>query len=206
MPFLAFEGLDGSGKSTLIQGLADELKSRSKTVVLTREPGGTALGEEIRKLLLENGPCAPTPRAELLLYQAARAQHVDQLIQPALQRGEWVICDRFSASSLAFQCGGRRLEETQVRQLNLFATAGLQPDLNVLLKVSVETSEKRRSRRALIDRFEQEKSDFHQRVFEHYLEQAKSEPNRWFVIDAEARKPQDLLVELLNGLATRSWL
>lgn len=206
MPFVVFEGLDGSGKSTLIKGLADELTLRHKNVVLTREPGGTALGDEIRKLLLESGPCAPVPRAELLLYQAGRAQHVEQVIQPALKRGDWVICDRFTASSLAFQCGGRGIDEAEVEKLNHYATGGLKPDLSVLLQVSVATSEKRRSTRTNIDRFELEKSEFHQRVFEHYLKQVKASPSDWMVIDGEGRSPKVLLEELLKQLEQRRWL
>ncbi|MGE0761761.1 MAG: dTMP kinase [Bdellovibrionales bacterium] len=206
MPFVVFEGLDGSGKSTLIKGLADQLKSQGKTVVLTREPGGTPLGEEIRKLLLEDGPRAPVPRAELLLYQAGRAQHVDQVIAPALEKGQWVICDRFTASSLAFQCGGRGLDEQEVRNLNQYAINGVTPDLTVLLKVSVDTAEKRRSQRAHVDRFEQEKSEFHQRVYEHYLSQVKTEPQKWLVVDGEAATPKILLEQLLADLKKRGWV
>ena len=206
MPFVVFEGLDGSGKSTLIKGLAEHLKQQGQTVVLTREPGGTALGEEVRKLLLEDGPRAPVPRAELLLYQAARAQHVDQVIAPALAQKQWVICDRFTASSLAFQCGGRGLNEKEVRGLNDYAINGVTPDLTVLLNVSVMTAEKRRSQRAHVDRFEQEKSEFHQRVHEHYLSQVKAEPNKWLVVDGESGPPKVLLEQLISDLKKRGWM
>ena len=206
MPFLAFEGLDGSGKSTLIKALAQELKNRSKDVLVTREPGGTPLGEEIRKLLLEAGPRAPTARAELLLYEAARAQHVDQLIIPALNQKKWVLCDRFTASTIAFQCGGRNLPESQVEPLNAFATDGLEPELTVLLDVSVRTSESRRSGRAVIDRFEMEQAEFHGRVREGYLSQVKSNPQKWLVLDAERASPEALLATLLTALESHQWL
>lgn len=206
MPFVVFEGLDGSGKSTLIKALADELKRRGKAVVLTREPGGTPLGEEIRKLLLEDGPNAPVPRAELLLYQAGRAQHVDHVIAPALQRGDWVICDRYTASSLAFQCGGRGINESEVESLNQYATNGVKADLTVLLQVSVATSEKRRSTRPVVDRFEQEKTEFHQRVYDHYLSQVKKDPKAWLIVDGEGRTPKVLGEELLQQLELRQWL
>ncbi len=206
MPFLAFEGLDGSGKSTLIKALAQELKSRHKDVLVTREPGGTLLGEEIRKLLLEAGPRAPTARAELLLYEAARAQHVDQLIQPALEQNKWVLCDRFTASTLAFQCGGRNLPEEQVVPLNNFATHGLEPELTVLLDVSVQTSEARRSGRTVVDRFEMEKEEFHSRVREHYLSQVKTNPKKWLVLNGEKASPESLLKTLVADLESHKWL
>ena len=206
MPFLVFEGLDGSGKSTLIKALAQELTSRRKDVLMTREPGGTPLGEEIRRLLLTPGPSAPGPRAELLLYEAARAQHVDQLIRPALELKKWVLCDRFTASTLAFQCGGRFLAENEVGLLNGFATHGLEPDLTVLLDVSVRTSESRRLGRTVVDRFEMEQEEFHSRVRDHYLAQVKAKSQMWLVLDAEEASPKALLESLLTGLEKRKWL
>lgn len=206
MHFIVFEGLDGAGKSTLIKGLEAELKAKGQSVVVTREPGGSALGEEIRRLLLEVGPDAPQPKAELLLYQAARAQHVDLVIRPALERGDWVICDRYTSSSLAFQCGGRGIEESGVRWLNQFATDGLEADLTVLLKVSVAVSEQRRSGREFADRFEQEKSEFHQRVHDHYLKQVASAANKWLVLNGENQSPQALAAQLKQDLEARKWL
>ncbi len=206
MHFIVFEGLDGAGKSTLIKGLAADLKAKGQSVVVTREPGGSVLGEEIRRLLLAVGPDAPRPRAELLLYQAARAQHVDLVIRPALERGDWVICDRYTSSSLAFQCGGRGIEETGVQWLNQFATDQLEADLTVLLKVSVAVSEQRRSGREFADRFEQEKSEFHQRVHDHYLKQVAQAPEKWLVLDGETKNPQALAVDLRRELETRKWL
>lgn len=206
MAFIVFEGLDGSGKSTLIKGLTEQIKARGKAVQVTREPGGTPLGEEIRRWLLEDGPRAPVARAELLLYEADRAQHVDQVIRPALDRGDWVLCDRYTSSTLAFQCGGRGLPEEPVEILNTLATGGLEPDLFVLLKVSVAVSEQRRANRQNIDRFEQEQSDFHQRVYDHYHSQVKRNPSKWLVLDGESAKSKDIGVELLKHLEARQWL
>lgn len=206
MPFLAFEGLDGSGKSTLIKALAQELLRRGKEVLVTREPGGTPLGEEIRGLLLEAGPRAPTARAELLLYEAARAQHVDQVIRPALAQNKWVLCDRFTSSTLAFQCGGRGLPEAQVEPLNHFATQGLEPELTVFLDVTVGTSVSRRAHRETVDRFEMEKEEFHQRVRGHYLAQVGAAPGKWLVLSAEKSAPDALLKTLLSDLEKHRWL
>jgi len=206
MRFLAFEGLDGSGKSTLISGLKAEVERRAIACVVTREPGGTQLGDQIRTLLLQTEGEAPTPRAEALLYQAGRAQHVDVKIRPALQRGEWVLSDRFAASSVAFQANGRALSVTDINWLNQFSTGGLQPDLYVLLDLTVEESLKRLSRRGQdLDRFEREQADFHERVRQAYLNLATAEPKRWLVLSA-ATPPAELLAKLLEELKRRAWL
>lgn len=206
MRFLAFEGLDGSGKSTLMQGLRSEFGKRGLPYVDTREPGGTPLGDKIRQMLLTVEGVAPVPRAEALLYQADRAQNVETLIKPALAKGTWVISDRFAASSVAFQTGGRAIEREQVDWLNQFATAGLEPDLYVLLDLTVEESMKRLSRRGQdIDRFEREKSDFHERVRQAYLQMAKASPERWLVLDASDR-PENLQKKLIDTLKTKKWL
>ena len=143
MAFIAFEGLDGTGKSTLIRGLAGQLQSRRLSVVLTREPGGTELGEEIRSLLLRTQGETPSERCEWLLYEALRAQHVDMKIRPALHRGDWVLCDRYSASTLAFQSGGRGLGEEAVRWLSQQVTGDCLPDLWVLLDLSAQEASQR---------------------------------------------------------------
>lgn len=205
MPFLAFEGLDGSGKSTLIQALNRELSRRSKSVVVTREPGGTPLGESIRQLLLAVGPHPPRPRAELLLYQASRAQLVEDVIRPAAERGQWILCDRYYSSTLAFQCGGRHLQESEVRPLIDFAIAEVEPDLWVLVDLPVAESERRRGHRSHADRFEREARDFHERVRSHYLEQSKRQPNRWLVLDG-MKTPDELQKILLLELQNRGWL
>lgn len=206
MAFIVFEGLDGAGKSTLIKGLADAIRAKGKAVTITREPGGTPLGEEIRRWLLEDGPRAPVSRAELLLYEADRAQHVDQVIKPALARGDWVLCDRYTSSTLAFQCGGRGLDEKTVTALNEIATAGLNPDLFVFLKVSVEVSEQRRANRQNPDRFEQEKSEFHRRVYDHYMSQVERAPSHWLVLNGEADRPREISQKLVEHLEAKKWL
>ena len=209
-PFLVFEGLDGSGKSTLMHGIVGELKSRSKSAVVTREPGGTPLAEEVRRLLLKTEGETPVAATELLLYAASRAQHVAGVIKPALARGEWVLCDRFVASSVAFQCFARGLSRTDTDWLNCFAQQGCQPDLTLLLDITVEESQRRQSNRSLqtgqtADRMERESQNFHERVRQGYLAQAKEAPNRWLVLDATHR-PDDLHEQVLHELMRRQWL
>lgn len=210
MPFLVFEGLDGSGKSSLMAALEAELKSLDLPVLRTREPGGTPLGDEIRELILRNQGMAPTARTELLLYEASRAQHVDLVITPALKKNIWVLCDRFTASSVAFQAGGRQISEEWVQRLNEFATAGLEPDLTVLLDLSVEESRRRRFHREQSagvgpDRMESETDTFHERVRHAFLQQSKSEPDRWLVLDASV-PPEELKKILLQHIRSLKWV
>lgn len=209
MPFVVFEGLDGSGKSSLMSALEVELKSKGLSVVRTREPGGTELGDKIREMILSPDGPAPTARTELLLYEASRAQHVDQVIVPALQKNCWVLCDRFSASSLAFQAGGREISEQWVEQLNEFATNGLKPELTVLLDLSVEESRRRRNRREAQggdreDRIESEADTFHERVRRSFIDQARRDEKHWLVLDA-AETPAELLKKLLEHLRSLKW-
>lgn len=206
MHFIAFEGLDGAGKSTLIQGLKRELSAQGQDCVLTREPGGSALGEDIRELLLRVQDDAPVPRAEALLYQAVRAQHVEKLIRPSLAARKWVLCDRFAASSVAFQSGGREISEDQITWLTQFSTRGLEPDLYVLLDLPVEESLKRLSGRAQDpDRFERENRDFHERVRASYLRQAKAGGEHWLVLSA-LETPAQLETRLISELKKKKWL
>jgi dTMP kinase len=204
MKFIVFEGLDGAGKSTLIEALKLEVQTKGQTALLTREPGGSALGDEIRELLLRTRGEAPVPRAELLLYQAARAQHVDTKIRPALKRGEWVLCDRYTASSVAFQAGGRQLPRTDIDWLNNYATDGCVPDLWVLLDLSTEEASRRMKGREL-DRFEKEAQDFHERVRQAYLGLAKEQKSNWLVLDASEDR-ETLRQKLLQALRERGWL
>lgn len=206
MAFLAFEGMDGAGKSSLITLLEKELQNRGLRFVKTREPGGTPLAEEIRQMLLKKTGDTPMPRTELLLYEAGRAQHVDQVIKPALKAGHWVLCDRFAASSLAFQCGGRGLPREMVDTFNVFATDGVMPDLNILLDVPVETGLDRMNLRKELDRFESEKKDFHERVRQYYLSEAVRDPAVWHVIDSSKGTPQDSFQVLLQLLKEKKWL
>lgn len=211
MRFLSFEGLDGSGKSTLISGLKSELEARGLKVRLTREPGGTPLAEDIRRLILRTGEEAPVAATEILLYEASRAQHVAQVIKPALALGEWVLCDRFSESTVAFQCFARGLERQEVDRLNRFAEQGLRPELVVLLDLPVEVSRQRQNRRASQDtsakpdRIENEADEFHERVREGFLTQAKEEPGRWLILNAELSSAE-LLDGTLEELQRRGWL
>lgn len=207
--FIVFEGLDGSGKSTLIQGLTKELEAGGQKFRLTREPGGTPLAEDIRKLLLRTEAEAPVATTELLLYAASRAQHVAGVIQPALAKGEWVICDRFSASSVAFQSFARGLDRAKIDWLNTFAQQGTAPDLYVLVDVTVDESERRQSKRIQggqkADRMESEKREFHESVRRGYLAQAKENPKGWLVLDG-LLSPEDLKQELIAKLKERGWL
>jgi dTMP kinase len=207
MFFLAFEGLDGSGKSSLMAQLQSYLESKSKIYLKTREPGGTKVGDQLRHIILTKSEEDPTARTELLLYEASRAQHVDLIIRPALDRKEWVLCDRFSASSVAFQAGGRQISGEQVHWLNDFATAGLKPHLNILLDLTVEESQRRRQKRGEAeDRIESEEAAFHQRVRDGFLNQAKQFPKEWLVLDA-AQGPEKLFEILLHELVTvKKWL
>jgi dTMP kinase len=204
MAFLVFEGIDGSGKSTLIKGLQKELSDRHLEFVTTREPGGTALGDEIRQMLLRCKGETPAPRTELLLYAAGRAQHVDFVIEPAVKKNQWVLCDRFDASSVAFQSGGRGLNRDEIDWLNRFATKNVRPDLYVLLDLSVEESERRRKDREA-DRFEREAREFHERVRKTYLQLAESDPEHWLTLDA-SQTAAVLLNNLLLELKRRRWL
>ncbi len=196
MAFIVFEGLDGSGKSTLMRNLSEHLRSQQKNFIMTREPGGTPLAEDIRNLLLRREGEAPVARTEVLLYQASRAQHVDTVIEPALKAGQWVLCDRFYASTVAFQCFARGLDRTQIDFLNMYATNNRKPDLTVLLDLPVKDSLSRIEQRNLTlgsesDRMEAEKLSFHQAVRDGYLAQADENPDSWLKLDAK-KSPSDL--------------
>lgn len=210
MKFLVFEGLDGSGKSSLMVALERELERRGIAFQRTREPGGTPLGDEIRQMILRKEGPSPLPRAELLLYEASRAQHVDQVIRPTLEKGVWVLCDRFAASSVAFQGGGRDISEKEVVMLNNFATGGLKADLTILLDLSVEESRKRRQGRGekngeSEDRIESEADSFHEKVRQSFLKQAHEQAGTWLVLNAK-ETPEVLFQQLLKALAEKNIL
>ncbi|MBC7420169.1 MAG: dTMP kinase [Bdellovibrio sp.] len=210
MIFLAFEGLDGSGKSSLMKQLENHLSEKKISFIMTREPGGTPIGDELRALILKKSDEAPTPRTELLMYEASRAQHVDKIIKPALADQKWVLCDRFSASSIAFQAGGRQISEKQVEWLNDFATDSLTPDLNILLDLTVEESQKRRQKRLDQsgigeDRIESETDAFHDRVRQGFLKQSAALPVKWLVLDASLT-PEKIFEILMSELKVRKWL
>lgn len=210
MRFIVFEGLDGSGKSSLIDHLGRFLNSVALPFIRTREPGGTLLGDEIRELIMRVNGEAPTPRTELLLYEASRAQHVDKVIKPSLEGGQWVLCDRFAASSIAFQAGGRQISEKWVHTLNEFATNQLEPDLTVLLDLSVHEAKRRRERREQnggpsADRIESEADQFHDRVRNSFLKQAQLSPEKWLILDASYSQ-ENLSNQLINFLKGKGWL
>lgn len=210
MFFVVFEGLDGSGKSSLMKRLESHLKNLGHNLVFTREPGGTVVGDEIRNIILKKQAEPPSPRTELLLYQASRAQHVELVIRPALAQKKWVLCDRFSASSIAFQGGGRGISLEQVHWLNQFSTNQLSPDLTVLLDLSVEESKKRRAHREnqtgdSEDRIEAEADSFHEKVRQGFLNQAKADAKNWLVLNA-ALTPEELYEQLIAALTERQWL
>jgi dTMP kinase len=210
MAFIVFEGLDGSGKSSLMKALEQELEKRSVKFIRTREPGGTPLGDEIRNMILRKEGPAPVSRTELLLYEASRAQLVEQVIRPALQNKTWVLCDRFAASSVAFQGGGRGISENDVHALNNFATGNLKADVTVLLDLSVEESRRRRQGRGAAsgeteDRIESEADTFHEKVREAFLKQSRDEATSWLVLNAQ-ETPQVLFEQLLKDLTQRGIL
>lgn len=210
--FLVFEGLDGSGKSTLMQNFKLWLESSLglSNVYMTREPGGTPLGEEIRKMLLEiksDKNFKISARTELLLYEASRAQHVEQVIRPKLQEeGGVVLCDRFTASSLAFQAGGRELSDEQVNWLNQFAISDCAPDLQIFVDLDFNgCQERKKGLGEPLDRMESEARDFHVRVYESYKKQALSDPKAWAVLDGKLG-PEDVLAQLIEVLKQRGLL
>ena len=187
--FITFEGGEGCGKSTQVKRLKEALEREGIEVVLTREPGGTWLSEEIRRLIKDQVTDAPCDRSELLLFLAARAQLVRNVIRPALDTGKWVVSDRFSDSTLAYQGYGRGLPLCELRQMNDFACEGLKPDLTLLLDVMPETAQARmRGREAATattaDRIEMAGEDFHARLRNGFAELAKAEPERIVTIDA----------------------
>jgi dTMP kinase len=187
--FISFEGPEGGGKSTQIHRLAAALAEQGYAVWTTREPGGTRVGEMIRPILLSQQQARMTPWSEALLFTAARAQHVEEVIRPRLARGELVLCDRYTDSTLAYQGYGRGLDLDTLRRLQSQATGGLQPDLTMLLNLPIETGLSRIPRPAQ-DRLDRETATFHQRVRDGYQEMAAADPRRWREVDAAADQDQ----------------
>ncbi len=183
--FITFEGGDGAGKTTQLQLLVSWLEEHGHSYVLTREPGGTDVGVELREIILHRKGFL-APRAEALLYAADRAHHVHTVVRPALERGDVVVQDRFFDSSVAYQGAGRVLSETEVRDLSLWAVENLRPNLTIVLDVPADVARARRdSTRDVYDRLEAEADDFHERVREAYRRLAKEEPERIVIIDGQ---------------------
>jgi dTMP kinase len=183
--FITLEGPDGSGKSSQVAPLVDFLRQSGQAVIATREPGGTSIGDQIRSVLLNIENTDMQPRTEILLFQAARAQHVDQVIRPALGQGKVVICDRFADSTLAYQGFGEGGDLLTLRTLVDFATAGLKPDLTLLLDIDAQTGiQRRKNCGGEWNRLDANKLAYHERVRQGYLQLAREEPARWVIIDA----------------------
>ncbi len=196
--FIAFEGGDGAGKSTQASLLTSAVEATGATVVRTREPGGTAIGESLRGLVLNHGQGDIDARTEALIFAASRAAHVEQVIRPALLRGEMVVCDRYLDSSVAYQGAGRGLGAAEVLEINLWAVGGLLPDLTVLLDVEPSHGRSRRTAGNVSeDRMESEPDDFHERIRQAFLELAAQAPERYLVLPA--REPvADLAARILG--------
>ncbi len=191
--FITFEGIDGAGKSSHVDWLAELLRQRGLVVNVTREPGGTALGEKLRDILLNEEMHLET---ETLLMFAARREHLAKLIEPALQRGEWVVCDRFTDATFAYQGGGRGLDRSKLQQLEHWVHADRQPDLTLLFDLPLDVARERIALASrVLDRFEQERADFHERVRQVYLDRARHNPSRIQIIDAQ-RSISDIQVTL----------
>jgi dTMP kinase len=186
--FITLEGGEGAGKSTQMayvqQRLQQYLQKSGKTLHVTREPGGTELSEQIRELLLDHRQTAMDSDTELLLMFASRAQHLAQLIRPALAAGEWVLCDRFTDATYAYQGGGRGIDMARIAVLEDWVQGELRPDLTLLLDLPIEVGMARAGERGELDRFEREQQAFFERVRQTYLERAAAEPARYRIIDA----------------------
>lgn len=203
--FITFEGIEGCGKTTQVERLTHTLVARNIRVIRTFEPGGTPAGEKIRRILLDRKNRDLTPLAELCLYEADRAHHVDRVIRPALESGAWVVCDRFYDATTVYQGMARKQDMDLIRMLNHAVTGGLRPDMTFLLDCPVEDGLRRAFRRMRLesdtgqDRFEREAVAFHQAVRDGYLELARREPDRFTVVDAR-REPADIEADILRRL------
>jgi len=183
--FITIEGGEGGGKSTNMAFIQQYLESANQSVVVTREPGGTALGEKIRDILLDPDHKGMDASAELLLMFAARAQHIEKIIRPALAQGQWVLCDRFTDATFAYQGGGRGIDMQRIAALENWVQGDLRPDITLLFDLPVNVGMERAGKRAKLDRFEREKREFFERIRACYLSMAVAEPKRYSVLNAE---------------------
>ena len=182
--FITIEGTEGVGKTTNIEYIKQWLDDRAISYVSTREPGGTPLAEEIRQVLLANREEKVCSKAELLMMFAGRAQHIDQVIEPQLAKGNWVLCDRFTDATYAYQGAGREMGDELIKSLETMVQGAMRPDLTLVLDVPVELGLERAGNRSEPDRFEREKTDFFNRVRQAYLSMATNNPQRYKIIDA----------------------
>lgn len=196
--FISIEGPDGAGKSTLAKGLRDELQNRGTDCILTREPGDGPIGPQIRAILLEGADIDPW--TEVFLFLADRRQHVEGLIRPAIEEGKWVICDRYADSTIVYQGYGRDLDVGLLKKLNKIATAGLTPDRTLLVDLDPEIALKRITDERGKNRLDQEPLDFHRRVREGFLAEARLDPERFVVLDGE-QSPEAILQNALEAIA-----
>jgi len=195
--FITFEGIDGAGKSTQLAFLAEHLQLQGHDVVVTREPGGTELGEALRALVLN---CDMDARTETLIMFAARAEHLVRVIRPALAAGQWVICDRFSDATFAYQSGGRQLPGADVEALERWVHPDLAPDRTLLVDVPPEVAAQRLTAAREADRFESEQTDFFARVRAAYLERARRSPQRFVILDG-TRTPSEIQQQIAREFA-----
>jgi len=203
--FITVEGSEGVGKSSNLDFIYEYLIQKGKTVIRTREPGGTSVSETIRDLLLDARQKTISDDAELLLMFAARAQHLSEVIIPALERGDWVLCDRFTDATYAYQGGGRGIDSARIAILEDWVQGSLRPDHTLLLDMSVEAGLERAGNRSHPDRFEQEQLSFFERIRQTYLERAEKYKKRFFVIDAEhaLNQVQQQIVTALDEILTK---
>lgn len=194
--FITIEGPDGSGKTTQVVPLSEYLIQSGYQVLITREPGGTAIGDQIRRVLSDLKNTGMHPRSETLLFLAARAQLVEEVIKPHLEKGYIVLCDRYADSTMAYQGYGHQNEIQQIRSLISFATGGLNPDLTILLDLDVQTGLKRKARGNEWNRLDAYSLEFHERVRQGYATLVEAEPERWVVIDAD--QPADRIQEMIR--------
>jgi dTMP kinase len=194
--FITIEGPDGSGKTTQVVPLSEYLIQSGYQVLITREPGGTAIGDQIRRVLSDLKNTGMHPRSETLLFLAARAQLVEEVIKPHLEKGYIVLCDRYADSTMAYQGYGHQYEIQQIRSLISFATGGLNPDLTILLDLDVQTGLKRKARGNEWNRLDAYSLEFHERVRQGYAALVEAEPDRWVVIDAD--QPADRIQEMIR--------
>ena len=202
--FITFEGGEGSGKSTAIKAIVEALEKEGYQIVLTREPGGTPISEQIRNVILDKGNTAMDPRTEALLYAASRRQHIVEKILPALKEGKLVLCDRFLDSSLAYQGGARGIGIDKVLDINMFATEGTFPDMTLLFDIKPEIGLARIAANAgrEVNRLDLEKMSFHEGVRKTFLELAERYPERYVVIDA-SKSPEEVLRDAMDAILAK---